>query len=452
MKLTFLGATRTVTGSRYLIEAEDKKILVDCGLFQGFKELRLRNWAKFPIPPKDIHAVILTHAHLDHSGYLPSLVKQGFRGRIYCTPPTFDLCKLLLPDSGYLQEEDARRANKYGYTKHKPALPLYTLADAEESLGYFHTVPFGKDTPVADGIHFRFERAGHILGAASVLLKTEKRSIHFSGDLGRPNDAVMKAPAFPPDTDFLVVESTYGDRRHEKTHPLDQLAEIINRTATRGGTVIVPTFAVGRAQSLMYYLCALKISQRIPDLPVFLDSPMAINATDVMEKYKNEHRLGQDICSAMTKDVTFVHSAEESKKLDHSHFPKIILAASGMATGGRILHHLKHLGGDHRNTILFAGFQAGGTRGDRILRGEKDIKIHGEMISIHAEIAQLQSISAHADYKEILDWIGHLKNQPITTFITHGENSAAEAMKDHIKNAHPDWHCTIPDYGLTVTL
>jgi metallo-beta-lactamase family protein len=452
VKLTFLGATRTVTGSRYLIEAEGKKILVDCGLFQGFKELRLRNWSKFPVPPSEIHAVVLTHAHLDHSGYLPLLVKQGFRGRIYCTPPTLDLCKLLLPDSGYLQEEDARRANKYGYTKHKPALPLYTLADAEESLNYFHTVPFGQDATLADGIRFRFERVGHILGAASIYLTAEKRSIHFSGDIGRPNDPVMKPPVSPIETDYLVVESTYGDRRHEKTHPLDQLAAIISHTAARGGTIIIPVFAVGRAQSLMYYIHELKTTHRIPNIPVYLDSPMAINATDIMEKYLNEHRLSRDVCAAMTKEVTYVHTAEESKKLDQERYPKIILAASGMVTGGRVLHHIKHLAGDHKNTIIFAGFQAGGTRGDRILRGEKEVKIHGEMVPINAEITQLYSVSAHADYEEILGWLGHLRKAPITTFITHGEPSAAEAMKKHIEESHPNWSCVVPYHAQTVTL
>ena len=447
MQLTFLGATGTVTGSRYLIEAMGKKVLIDCGLFQGFKELRLRNWDQFPIAPSDIHAVVLTHAHLDHSGYIPLLVRQGFHGKIYCTPPTLDLCKLLLPDSGYLQEEDARRANKYGYTKHKPALPLYSLADAEESLNFFHTVPFGKDTTLADGIRFRFERAGHILGAASVYLTAEKRTIHFSGDIGRPNDPVMKPPVAAIDSDYVVVESTYGDRHHEKTHPLDEFAEIVSRTAARGGTIIVPTFAVGRAQSLMYYIHQLKTARRIPNLPVYLDSPMAINATDIMEKYLNEHRLNRETCTAMTQDVTYVHTAEKSKELDQDPYPKIILAASGMATGGRVLHHIKHLAGDHKNTLMFAGFQAGGTRGEKILSGITEIKIHGEIIKINAEVTQLQSISAHADYEEILGWLGHIRKPPIKTFITHGEPAAAAAMKQHIEDNHANWPCLVPEHG-----
>lgn len=451
MKLTFLGATRTVTGSKYLIEAADKKILIDCGLFQGYKELRLRNWTAFPIPPAEIDAVVLTHAHLDHSGYLPLLVKQGFRGKIYCTPPTFDLCKLLLPDSGYIQEEDAKRANKYRYSKHDPAVPLYTLADAEESLKYFKPQPFGKDITIAEGLHFRFERNGHILGASWVLLTAEKRTVLFSGDIGRPHDPVMKAPVLPGEADYVVVESTYGDRRHEPTDPLDQLEPIIKRTAARGGTVIIPAFAVGRAQSMMYYLHALKSAHRMPNIPVYLDSPMAIGATDVLEKYLNEHRLNRDQCTAVTDSVTYIHSVEESKKLDTNHFPKVIIAASGMATGGRVLHHIKSLGSDRQNTILFTGFQAGGTRGDRMLKGEKEVKIHGFMVPINAEIAELDNMSAHADYEEILNWLGHMRKPPIKTFVTHGEESAALAMKGHIED-WLGWKCEMPDYMHTALL
>lgn len=451
MKLTFLGATRTVTGSKYLVETAGKKILVDCGLFQGYKELRLRNWATFPVAPAKIDAVVLTHAHLDHSGYLPLLVKQGFRGKIYCTPPTFDLCKLLLPDSGYIQEEDAKRANKYRYSKHDPAMPLYTLADAEESLKYFKPQPFGKDFDLGGGLRFRFERNGHILGASWVLLAAEKRTVLFSGDIGRPNDPVMKAPVKPVEADYVVVESTYGNRRHEATDPLDQLEPIIKRTAARGGTVIIPAFAVGRVQSLMYYLHALKSAHRMPNIPVYLDSPMAIGATDVLEKYLNEHRLNRELCTAVTDSVTYVHSVEESKKLDGNHFPKIIIAASGMATGGRVLHHIKHLGSDRQNTILFTGFQAGGTRGDRILKGEKEVKIHGFMVPINAEIAELDNMSAHADYEEILSWLGHMRKPPIKIFVTHGEESAALAMKGHIEE-RLGWKCEMPDYMHMVEL
>lgn len=451
MKLTFLGATRTVTGSKYLIEAEDKKILIDCGLFQGYKELRLRNWVPLPVPPVEINAVVLTHAHLDHSGYLPLLVKSGFKGKIYCTPPTFDLCKLLLPDSGYIQEEDAARANKYNYSKHDPALPLYTLADAEQSLTHFQTVPFGKDFSLGEGIRFRFERNGHILGASWVLFTAEKRTILFSGDIGRPHDPVMKAPVAPVEADYLVVESTYGERRHEANNPLDELEPIIKRTAARGGTVIIPAFAVGRAQSILYYMHMLKSQNRMPDIPIYLDSPMAVGATDIMEKYLNEHRLGRGLCNAVKNSVHYTHSVDESKKLDQNHFPKVIIAASGMATGGRVLHHLKHLAPDHKNSIVFTGFQAGGTRGDRILNGEKEIKIHGLMISVNAEVSVLHNMSAHADYEEILDWLSHIRNPPIKIFITHGEEKSVQEMKSHIEERFK-WDCVIPDYKQAVEL
>lgn len=445
MKLTFLGATRTVTGSRYLIQTGGKNILVDCGLFQGYKELRLRNWAGFPFTPSSIDAVLLTHAHIDHSGYLPLLVKRGFRGKIYCTPPTYDLCKLLLPDSGYLNEEDARRANKYRYSKHDPALPLYTLADAEESLNYFQTVPFGQEVHMGGDIRFRFERNGHILGASWILLTAEKRRVLFSGDIGRPNDPVMRPPVAPCEADYLLVESTYGDRLHEKTDPLDHLAAVIERTVARGGSVIIPSFAVGRAQSLMVFLHMLKSARRIPDIPVYLDSPMAIGASHLMERYLGEHRLSHDLCHAVTNQVTYVHAAEASHKLDLNPYPKIIIAASGMATGGRVLHHLKHLAPDRRNTILLSGFQAYGTRGDRLLRGEKAIKIHGEMVPINAEVDALDNISAHADYEEILTWMSAMRKAPLKTFIVHGEAGAADAMQGHIEQRF-GWPCVIPDY------
>lgn len=451
MKISFLGATRTVTGSRYLVEASGKKLLVDCGLFQGYKDLRLRNWAQFPLPPAQIDAVLLTHAHLDHSGYLPLLVKQGFRGRIYSTPATYDLCKLLLPDSGYIQEEDARRANRYKYSKHDPALPLYTLADAEESLNYFHTENYGMDIHLGEDICFRFERNGHILGASWILLTAEKRKVLFSGDIGRPYDLVMKPPVQPSEADYVLVESTYGDRVHEPMDPLDQIEKVITRTAQRGGTIIVPAFAVGRAQSLMYYIYQLKAQGRIPDLPVYLDSPMAIGATEVMEKYRNDHRLSRQLCEAVTKSVTYIHTPEQSRALDDNTFPKIIVAASGMITGGRVLHHVSHLASDRRNTILFTGYQAGGTRGERILRGEREVKIHGAMVPVNCEIAVLENISAHADYEEILRWLGHIRKAPITTFITHGEELAANLMKKHIEE-RLGWNCIIPEHLQTVEL
>lgn len=452
MKLSFLGATQTVTGSRYLLEVDYQRVLIDCGLFQGHKTLRQRNWENFAVSPTSIKAIILTHAHLDHSGYLPLLVKQGFRGKIYATAATVDLCKLLLPDSGYLQQEDAARANRYGYTRHQPAKPLYTRQDAEACLAYFEPVRFGFDYPLSDPFTFRFERAGHILGAASVLIRCGNRRVLFSGDLGRPDDPVIVPPSAPPLTDFLVLESTYGNRLHAAKPVTDQLEIIIKKTIARGGSILVPAFAVGRAQNLLYFIHELKRQHRIPDLPVYLDSPMAIDATQIMLRHPHEHRLSPDLCSVIAQSATYVRSIEDSKALNNHSFPNIIIAASGMATGGRVLHHLKYMAPDHRNTILFAGFQAAGTRGDRLLRGEKEIKIHGGMVPVHAEVLNLQSVSAHADYREILGWLERLPTPPARIFITHGEIEASEALKQHIFERFPSWPCVIPEYGSTVTL
>jgi len=451
MQLTFLGAARTVTGSRYLVEAEGRRLLVDCGLFQGHKELRLRNWAPFPVAPETIDAVVLTHAHLDHSGYLPLLARQGFGGPIYCTRPTRDLCALLLPDSGHIQEEDAQRANRHRYSKHDPALPLYTEKDARAVLEQLRVVPFGQDVSLGAGIHCRFERAGHILGAAWAMLTAERRTVLFSGDIGRPNDPVMKAPVPPAAADYLIVESTYGDRLHDPDDPLDQLERVVRRTVRRGGSVIIPAFAVGRAQSMLYYLHTLRESGRLPHVPVYLDSPMAIEATDILERYPNEHRLDRATCAAVTRSARYIRDADASRALDQGDGPKIIIAASGMATGGRVLHHLEHFAPDQRNTILFTGFQAGGTRGDRMLRGEEAVKIHGKMVPIRAEVASLDSLSAHADYEEILDWLGHLGKPPIATFVTHGEADAAESLARLISE-RLGWPCQVPEQLHAVAL
>ncbi|HBR69704.1 MAG TPA: MBL fold metallo-hydrolase, partial [Rhodospirillaceae bacterium] len=405
MKLTFLGATGTVTGSKYLLEDGGKKILIDCGLFQGLKDLRLRNWEKFSHDPASIDAVILTHAHIDHSGYLPLLIKNGFRGPVYCSSATADLCGILLPDSGYLHEEDAARANKYGYSKHKPALPLYMQEDARKALDHFRIVEFGKDYPLNDLLSFSLTHAGHILGAACVRVSDGKTSIVFSGDLGRPSDPIIHAPAQIQKADYLVLESTYGDRLHDKHDPMEKMTEIITATAARGGVVVIPSFAVGRAQTILYYIHKLKEARRIPDIPVFLDSPMAIDATNLWQKYHGEHRLSAQECARICSVVKYVHTPDESKALNQHSVPCIIISASGMATGGRVLHHLKHYIGDPKSTILFAGYQAAGTRGARLLHHETEIKIHGHLYPVQAKIDVLNTLSAHADYQEILDWL-----------------------------------------------
>jgi len=449
LKLTFLGGVGTVTGSKYLVEADGRCFFVDCGLFQGFKQLRLRNWVPLPVDPKSIDAVILTHAHLDHSGYLPLLVKEGFRGPIICTPATRDLCAILLPDSGHLQEKDAEFANRHGFSKHHPALPLYTLKDAEASLARFAPIAFDQDKQLSAQLRVRFLPAGHILGAAIIEMTCGDTKVVFSGDLGRPNSATMVDPTPVQHADYLLIESTYGNRKHEARDPEDMLAEIVNRTAGRGGTVLIPSFAVGRAQSLMYHLYRLKQARRIPGIPIFLDSPMAIDASDLFCKY--EQKLSAAECRATCAVARYVNDVEGSKALDRDPTPKIIISASGMATGGRVLHHLKLLAPDARNTILFAGFQAGGTRGDAMTRGAESVKIHGSYVPIRAEVANLHMLSAHADADEILAWLRNLRTPPKKTFITHGEPDAADGLRHRIEE-ELGWHCVVPEYRDTVEL
>jgi metallo-beta-lactamase family protein len=445
MQLTFLGATKTVTGSKYLIEYQDKKILIDCGLFQGLKELRLLNWEPLSINPKNIDAIILTHAHIDHSGYIPRLVKDGFRGKIYCSEATFDLCKILLPDSGYLQEEDAKAANRYGYSRHKIALPLYNKEEAEESLQYFQIVEFGKAFHILEDFHFTLSRSGHILGSSFINLFVGSKNIVFSGDLGRLNDPIMCTPAKIESADYLFIESTYGDLLHSTESPLKQIADVVNKTCERGGMLIIPAFAVGRVQSVLYYLYCLKRDKKIPNLPVFLDSPMSISASNLLCKHLNEHRLGKDLCGLVCEVAKYVHDVEESKSLDKLDVPSIIISASGMATGGRILHHLKHYISDHKNTVLFVGYQAAGTRGAKLVNGDKEIKIHGENYLVKAEIVNLDNISAHGDYEEILTWLSNFKKPPKKTFIVHGDLKSATSLQEKIIT-RLGWKTNIPEY------
>jgi metallo-beta-lactamase family protein len=449
MEIQFLGATKTVTGSKYLLKA-DKQVLIDCGLFQGIKELRLRNWQRFPIEPSTIDAVVLTHAHLDHTGYLPLLVKNGFRGKIYCTQATQEICKVLLLDSGHLQEVDAARANRHGYSKHKPALPLYTRADAEAVFPQLTVMPFHQDFSVGD-LSFRYNHAGHILGAACLLVKHNDISILFTGDLGRANDPTIIAPEKVAAANYLVVESTYGDSLHGDVHPQEQLGEIIKRTAKRGGTVIIPTFAVGRTQLILYYIYQLLQVDKIPKIPVFLDSPMAEEITEIMLKHKEEHSLSEEIYTAVSHIAHYVNTVEESKQLDTSQFPKIIVSASGMLTGGRVLHHIKALANDARNVIVFSGYQAAGTRGDALLHGHNVIKIYGELVTVNAEVVALDNVSAHVDYQGMIDWLKTIVTPPRKVFVTHGDLAAAESLQKKISDAL-HWECVVPDYLQSVLL
>lgn len=451
LRLSFLGGAGTVTGSKYLVENAEHRLLIDCGLFQGFKALRLRNWNRFPVEPHRINAVLLTHAHLDHTGYLPLLIKQGFAGPVFCSGSTADFCEILLPDSGHLQEKDAEFANRHGFSKHKPALPLYTSKDALRSLEQLKSIEFGQRLNLPGGASAFLRRAGHILGAASIQLDWDGTTVVFSGDLGRYNDATMVDPVQVEHADYLVVESTYGNRRHDALDPEDALAEIIGRTVGRGGTVVIPAFAVGRAQSLMFHLQRLKKSRRIPDVPVFLDSPMAVDASEIFCKHIADHKLIARECRDACAVARYVQSVEESKALTANSMPKIIISASGMATGGRVLHHLKSYAPDARNTILFAGFQAGGTRGAAMAGGSDSIKIHGEYVPVRAEVKNLEMLSAHADADEILRWLKGFKTPPRTTFITHGEAAASDALRHRLEE-ELGWTCVVPDHGQQVDL
>ena len=443
ISLTSLGGAGAVTGSKHLLEADGRRILIDCGLFQGLKTLREQNWAPLPVKPSSIDAVILTHAHLDHSGYLPKLVKDGFRGPILASAATRDVAEIILRDSGHIQEKDAEQTNRYGYGKHKPALPFYGVQDAGRAMERFVSTPFHTSVELPGGARLTLRRAGHILGAATAEVTWNGTKILFSGDLGRYGDATMVDPEPGEEADYVVVESTYGDRRHDSRDPTEALGEVIERTTARGGTVVIPAFAVGRAQSLLYHIWRLKQAGRIGQTPIYLDSPMAINATDLLHAHLEDHRMPAEVCDAICAVATYVRDVEASKEITASPMPKVILSASGMATGGRVLHHIKAFGPDRRNTILFSGFQAAGTRGRSMVEGAQEVKIHGQWVPINAEVANLPMLSAHADAEEILRWLSGLKRPPRKTFIVHGEPHASDALRVRIQDRF-GWDCVIP--------
>ncbi len=449
VSITFLGGASTVTGSKYLVRHGAQTLLVDCGLFQGYKQLRLRNWTPLPVAPDQINAVLLTHAHLDHSGYLPLLAREGYGGPIHTTRGTRDLCAILLPDSGHIQEEDAAFANRHGFSKHAPALPLYTRKDALACLKQIKAHDFSRTFEPVAGWHATFLRAGHILGAASLLLEVAGRRILFSGDLGRTDDFLMNPPDRAPAADTVVIESTYGDRTHPKEDVLAELGPALHRLAGRGGVAVIPVFAVGRAQEILHAIDQLKVRGEIPrNLPVFLDSPMAIHTTDLFDNYMDEHRLDAKQVRALTHSATMINTPDESKALARRHGPMVILAASGMATGGRVLHHLALYAGNHRNMIVLTGFQSPGTRGATLASGAPSVRIHGKDVSVGAEVVQLASASAHADAPQLMAWLGTLPTAPSQVYIVHGESGASDALRQQIEHGL-GWRALVPEHGAT---
>lgn len=438
MRVQFWGAVGTVTGSRTIVEVDGRRVLVDCGLFQGYKQLRLRNRAPFAVPPENIDAVVLTHAHLDHSGYLPALVRDGFHGPVFCTPGTAQLLGLLLPDSGYLQEEEARFAKRKHYSKHEEPTPLYTVADAERALESLVPRPFDTDIDLSAGhagvdLVARFVGAGHILGAAQVRLTSSGRTVHFSGDLGRDDDALMHGPEPLEPANLVIAESTYGDRQHPQANPEDELGEVIARVAGRGGVIIIPAFAVGRAQALLLHLARLRRKNAIPDVPIYLNSPMAVDATALYRAYPDEHNIDERDYAEMYSTATMVSTVDDSKLLNLRGGPMIIVSASGMLTGGRVLHHIAAYGDDPRNAILLTGYQAPGTRGGALAGGAEELRMFGRDVPIRAEVVQLQSMSAHADADGILRWMTPGLTPGMRVALNHGEPSAADALRLRIE-------------------
>jgi metallo-beta-lactamase family protein len=456
-QLTFLGAARTVTGSKYLLEHHGRRVLVDCGLFQGLKDLRLRNWDAFPVPPASIDAIVLTHAHLDHVGYLPRLIAQGYKGRVFCTAGTLDLCRLVLPDAGRIQEEDARQANKHGYSRHHPALPLYTELDAQRAITHLQPVSYDRDIEIVNGITVRFLPAGHLLGSAFVPMRLAGgKSILFGGDLGRYARPVLPDPSDALAADLVLCESTYGDRDHEEDDKGDGLAAIIRETAQRGGKVIVPAFAIGRVEELLYWIRRLEGERRIPVLPVYVDSPMATNALNyyvarVSELDADMRPTRKDVSMFATARFQTVSSPQQSKELTASRRSAIVISASGMATGGRVLHHLAAALPDQRNTVLFVGYQAAGTRGRSLVDGVPEVRIHGREIPVRARIARVDSMSAHADRGEILRWLGTLPSAPSRLCLVHGEPQPMDALRQMIVQ-QLGWNVHTPAHQETLTI
>jgi metallo-beta-lactamase family protein len=432
MQIRFLGAAGTVTGSKYLVTQGNTKLLIDCGLYQGHKELRLRNWRNLPFDVSEIDAVIITHAHIDHSGYLPVFIKNGFRGKIYATPPTRALCSVLLPDSGRIHEEDANYANKHGFSKHKPALPLYTAADGEAAMGFFEEVELGEERVIGE-LKFSFGAAGHILGAANVTLKDRHTSVLFSGDIGRYHDLVEVAPQRCRAADFVVMESTYGDRVHGKDDPVELIAQLMADVIAKNSLLLIPAFAVGRSQSMIYCISEAFDRGLVKRIPVYLNSPMAVQVTRLYERFPEWHKLDGATCRRVFGMPKYVTTMQDSQALNRVKGPAVIISASGMLTGGRVLHHLKEIAPNPDHTILLPGFQAPGTRGATLAEGGTRVKVHGEYVPVRARVVHIDMFSAHADQNELLYWLKSFEELPRKVLLVHGEPNASFALAEKIK-------------------
>ncbi len=451
MQVQFLGAADTVTGSKHLVHAAGQRVLLDCGMFQGFKVFRERNWQALAVEPRAIDAVVLSHAHLDHSGWLPVLVRSGFAGPVYATPATRALAEVLLLDAAYLQEEDARRANRYHTSRHEKALPLYTRADVHRTMSRFRPLSPGREASLGE-LSLSFTPVGHLLGACAVTLSERRHTLVFSGDLGRRHDLLMPPPQTLQAADTMIVESTYGNRRHPVDDPAPLLAEVVCETVRRGGSVLMPAFAVGRAQALLLLLQRLKASGQIPGkLPIFLDSPMAIEATSLYRQFRRLLRVSAAEIERLTDGVTLVTTGAQSMRLSRSRYPCVIISASGMATGGRVLHHLKAMAPHPQHHIVFAGFQVGGSRGAHLVAGASEVKIHGEYMPVRAEVSTLEGLSGHADADEVLDWLRALRRPPAQTFVVHGEPDAADTLRLRIQD-ELRWRVRVPAHGALFTL
>ena len=443
IKVHFLGAAGTVTGSKYLIETESKKILIDCGLFQGVKKIRQLNWEYLPVIAEDIDCVLLTHGHMDHTGFLPRLIDMGFKRKIYATAPTLEIAEIILRDSAKIQEEDAERANKQQFTKHHPAKALYTVEDVEKTIPHFHAVDTDKTIELGEGISARFTYVGHILGATCIELFVNGKTLVFSGDVGRQEDYMMFPPEAPALADVLFIESTYGDRLHVKENIEQHLQKIVSETIAVGGTLIIPSFAVERTQTLMYLLWKLKANKSIPDVMMVIDSPMGANVLKVFQHHLKWQKLSAQDCNEMCAHFTYTQDYKESLNIIHNPTPKIIIAGAGMLNGGRVLSYLQEYISKPTTTILMAGYMAEGTRGRQLLRGASEIKVYGKYYEVKARIEEIRGLSGHADQQGLLDWMSHIKNTPEKVFIIHGEAQAADVLRTKIESTL-GWNCEIP--------